>query len=53
MAAAGGDLDGVEHRIHDETRTAILGGLGQSCNDELAHGRSLGVKDAVELALEG
>ena len=53
MAAAGGDLDGVEQKIHDETRTAIRGGLGQSCNDELAHGRSLSVKDAVELALAG
>ena len=53
MTAAGGDLDGVEHKIHDETQTAIRGGLGQSCNDELAHGRSLSVKDAVELALAG
>ena len=53
MTAAGGELDGVEHKIHDETRTAIRGGLGQSCDDELAGGRSLSVKDVVKLALEG
>ena len=51
MTAAGGDLDGVEQKIHDETRTAIRRGLGQSCNDQLALGRSLSVEDAVGLAL--
>ena len=52
MAAAGGDLDGVEQRIHDETRTAIRSALGESCEAQLALGRSLSAEDAVALALE-
>ena len=53
MEAAGGSLDGVERRIHDETRAAIRSGLDQRCNEQLALGRSLGVDEAVALALEG
>ena len=53
MEAAGGSLDGVERKIHDETRIAIRSGLGRSCNEQLAHGRALSVDAAVALALEG
>jgi tetratricopeptide (TPR) repeat protein len=49
MAAAGGDLDGVEKKIHDETREVIRRGLGRGYNDQLALGRSLSVEDAVGL----
>ena len=51
MEAAGGSLDGVEQKIHDETRAAIRSGLGQSCNEQLALGRSLSVGEVVALAL--
>ena len=53
MEAAGGSLDGAERKLHDETRVAIRSGLGRSCNEQLALGRSLGVDAAVALALEG
>ena len=53
MTAAGGDLDSVEQKIHDETRTAIRAGLGRSSSDLLALGWSLSLEDAVELALAG